>query len=206
MNGNNNFQALQQASCVQYAGGLLARMGVEFGGDRMAGREFNVAMDYGKSQTFFAKLAGNLQNQEPFRKAVAKLIQGYMERSFAGEQTPMGAPWADLKPTTIAQRKRQGLVPIIKLQATKKGKKSIKFVPTATGFIVEAVDYMDYHNTGTSKMPARRWLMSGKEMTTGEPADGIKAIAEAQLTQGLGSFVQGEISRTPAFVKNLLGL
>lgn len=172
----------------------------------MASKEFDIAMNYGAATTFFAKLAGNVQNQVPFRKAVAKLIQSYTERSFAGEQTPSGAPWADLKPTTIAQRKRQGLVPIIKLQATKKGKKSIKFTPTANGFTVDFIDYMDYHNTGTGKMAARRWLPTDQEMTTGAISAEIRAIAEGQLSQGLGQFVQGEISRTPNFVKNLLGL
>ena len=172
----------------------------------MATNEFNISIDLREAETFFAKLASRIQNQVPFRQAVAKLIADYIEKSFAGEQTPSGAPWADLKPYTIRMRQAKGLVPIVKLQATKKGKRSIKVVPTSTGFRVEAMDYMDDHNKGKPNMAARRWMPTEQEMTSGAIAKDIKAIQEAYLTQGLKGFVQGEISRTPDFVRNLLGL
>jgi hypothetical protein len=172
----------------------------------MANKEFDISVDTRQADTFFAQLAARIQNQVPFRQAVTKLIARYMEQSFAGQKTPAGVPWANLKPATIADRNRRKLVPIVKLQATKEGKKSIKIKPTSTGFVIEVVDYMDIHNRGTDKMAARRWMPTEQELTSGAISQEIREIEEAYLTQGFGGFVKGEVSRTPDFVKNLLGL
>lgn len=169
-------------------------------------KEFDISIDYKQAETFFARLAGRIQGQAPFRKAVAKLIADYIEQSFAGERTPAGVPWADLKPYTIRMRQAKGLVPIVKLQATKKGKQSIKVIPTSTGFRVEALDYMDDHNKGDARMPARRWMPTEQEMASGAISKDIEALQEAHLTQGLGDFVKGEASRASNFAKKLLGL
>lgn len=169
-------------------------------------KEFAISINTAQADTFFARLAGKIQDQVPFRKAVAKLIANHIETSFTNQKTPSGAPWANLKQSTIDQRNRKKLVPIVKLQATKEGKKSIKVKPTSNGFVIEVADYMEHHNTGTDNMAARRWMPTEQEIVNGAISQEIKALQEGYLTQGLGDFVKGEVSRTPDFVKKLLGI
>lgn len=172
----------------------------------MASQEFNISIDTSQAQTFFARLAANLQGQAQFRKAVGAIIEKYIQGSFDGERTPAGVPWANLKPKTVAARTRKGQVPIRKLQATGAGKAGISVVVTGTGLVVQmSKDYMDLHNVGTRTMAARRWLPTEQELANGAIGQEIESAASAFLTQGLGGFVQGEIGRTGDFVSRLLG-
>jgi phage gpG-like protein len=79
-----------------------------------------------------------------------------------------GRPWASLSPKYREQKqKRYAGQPV--LRATGKMQDSAKIVPKGDGFDVKTTQYGRYHQSGTSKMPARPWV--------GIPDKSLKQIA-----------------------------
>ena len=79
-----------------------------------------------------------------------------------------GRPWASLSPKYREQKqKRYAGQPV--LRATGKMQDSAKIVPKGDGFDVKTTKYGRYHQSGTSKMPARPWV--------GIPDKSLKQIA-----------------------------
>lgn len=111
----------------------------------------------------FVNGAGNMSPY--FDKMDSKVIE-WKDRQFGSEGMYMGRPWKPLSSSTIQNRLALGFGAGPILQRTGKLKSSIKMVFKSQH---EArwkgtADYYQYHQLGTSKMPARPMLGWNAEM------------------------------------------
>ena len=93
------------------------------------------------------------------KSELTKLVEDYNKENWASQTDPVtGAAWAPRKPPT-------GSWPILrksgKMEETTKFSSSGPMQFTAR----TAVNYGGFHMTGTSKMPRRRWLGIGPDLT-----------------------------------------
>jgi phage gpG-like protein len=162
----------------------------------MADRNFDIKVDSSSATGVLGELTVKLQGLNTLHQQLAEMVEGKLALSFDTESDPTGKAWKALAPSTIAVRRRKGLVPIKKLQATGRGKRGINVVIIKTGIRVEVggdnTDYMEFHETGSRIMPQRRFVPTEDELR-----DEIEAIVTAYLTPSIGGFVRGEIARTP---------
>lgn len=87
----------------------------------------------------------------------------YMERqtklNFAKQSDPDGAPWAVLSPSTLARKKTNAI-----LRETSTLVNSVNSESSAKeGRVFATTGYGLYHQTGTTKMPQRKFLGFGAE-------------------------------------------
>jgi len=114
------------------------------------------------------KLKGGLNNLSPVFSAIEKEMMGNVNNNFGTEGAFLEKKWANLKPSTIAQRLRSGFSAGPILQRTGKLKNSTyRKEKTNTRVVVgNRASYYPYHQLGTSKMPQRqimRWTNTTKE-------------------------------------------
>lgn len=172
----------------------------------MVDQFFQFDIDTSQIDSYLGELTLRLQGLDPLYDTIAAdIIQPFIDQRFDTETDPTGTPWAELKPETIRQRQRKGLVPIKKLNATGKGRKNIKVTAESGGVKVSYgdndTDYMELHNTGTKRMAQRRFVPTPQEIESGEVGRQIQEAAESYLTPGLGRFVKGEIRRTKRILR-----
>ena len=99
-----------------------------------------------------------ISNPTPILQQIAAQYQQQIERSFEGEVDPNdNSPWADLSSATL--REKQRLYPgAKKLVRTGKGKQSVRVVVRGIAIWADMDDIMQYHHTGTHKMPKRDFI------------------------------------------------
>jgi len=93
----------------------------------------------------------------PLMKTIGTLVEGQTKRRIAVEKrSPDGAPWAPLKPSTIAnRRKRSSSI----LTDTGRLLGSISHTATSRQAIIGTnVEYAGFHQSGTRKMVARPFM------------------------------------------------
>jgi len=123
-------------------------------------------------------LAENLRRltEVPSRaaRAACEDIKAAIEKQFDEGKDPYGRPWKPLARSTIAR----GRTPP-PLTDTGDMRDSIEVKPMAGAgiSITIGVDYASYHQTGTSRMPARKILPEGNDM----PPEWEEAIGRAML-------------------------
>lgn len=99
-----------------------------------------------------------ISNPTPILQQIAVQYQQQIERSFESEEDPNdNSPWADLTPATLRQKQR--LYPgTKKLVRTGRGKQSVRVVVKGIAIWADMDDIMQYHHTGTRKMPKRDFV------------------------------------------------
>lgn len=80
------------------------------------------------------------------------------EKQFVTETDPEGNKWADLAPSTLAQKRRLGYPDDILTRTGKMRKSAIAIASAKTLVITMRSEYAIYHQEGTSKMPQRKIL------------------------------------------------
>ena len=100
----------------------------------------------------------NMRNLGPATRKMSLELRRVVNASFRTEVAPSGVPWAPLRPATIAARQRRGLVPIRKLQATGRLKRSIHITVKRGVQLTADAPYAGYLQHGTSKMAARPFV------------------------------------------------
>lgn len=105
------------------------------------------------------KLAANMRKlakvpSRASRAASEKIAEAIQEQFDAGVD-PYGEPWAPLAPSTLERKRGPGI-----LDETGAMRESIEVSPMAGAGIKVTVgtDYAQFHQTGTSRMPARKIL------------------------------------------------
>lgn len=115
-------------------------------------------------QAFFAYAGYKARDlREPFRKIAFEVLLPGIAEQFATEGERSGEFWEDLStPYDLYKELRWGPKPI--LEASGAGKAALlnpgafEIHAHSMRYSPDAPEYMDYHQTGTSKMPARPWL------------------------------------------------
>ena len=103
-----------------------------------------------------AELLHKTENLQPAVAEAAQQILQRVQRDFAAQRDPGGARWAGLRPATRA-RKRGGA--ILRETGALAGSIGIRSSGgNAVAIASTGVDYAIYHQTGTSRMPQRRFL------------------------------------------------
>ena len=124
---------------------------------------FNV--DVNKSSLgVLEEIAFRVVNAAPLMNEIGSIIYDQIIDSFENERDASdGSPWAELAPSTIQSRQRRGYTPITKLRASGRGERAITLSIASNTLRIEIGSdgsYMQYHISGTSKMPKRNFLPS----------------------------------------------
>jgi phage virion morphogenesis protein len=112
----------------------------------------------GQGFSQFDDLARKLKSLDRPLGEVGAFLERKAKLRFASETAPDGRKWAALRPSTIAQKKRLGKSSRI---LTRDGGMvaSIAFRVSGNAVTVKpSVDYAIFHQTGTSKIPARPFM------------------------------------------------
>ena len=108
----------------------------------------------GKAGVQVGKLKGKTKS---LPRAIAKATT-YMERStklnFAKQSDPDGKKWEGLKPSTLAQKKTNAILRETATLVNSISSSSAGLI----GQVSAGTEYGIYHQTGTSKMPQRKFL------------------------------------------------
>lgn len=104
------------------------------------------------------KYGSRLRNLEPPLRGFANYFLTETEKQFVSEKDPEGNRWADLAPSTLAEKRRLGYPDDI-LTRTGKMRKSVDAIATAKTLVIRMrSEYAIFHQEGTSKMPQRKIL------------------------------------------------
>ena len=137
---------------------------------------FNVDID-NSAMPILEEIAFRVVHAEPLMNKIGDIVYDLIADNFEGEHDSNGSPWADLAPSTIKARTRKGYTPITKLRASGKGERAITLSIASNTLRIEygggGTDYMQYHRSGTSKMPKRDFIPSEQNIERN------KAIADA---------------------------
>ena len=124
---------------------------------------FNVDISQ-SSLGFLEEIAFRVVNAAPLMNQIGSIVYDQIIDSFEHERDASdGSPWAELTPSTIKARTRRGYTPITKLRASGKGERAINLSIASNTVRIEIGSdgsYMQYHQTGTSRMPKRDFLPS----------------------------------------------
>jgi phage gpG-like protein len=144
-----------------------------------------------------ASLLQALDDFQPVIEDFGRQISAAEKGNFASQGAGFGLPWPALSPLTLAEKQRKGypstsLVRTGALQAAVG--ESVMLTPTSVqvGVDLSAVPYAAYHQTGTSRMPARVLVAVSDDMidemmqtlraylanATGGDLTGISIVAE----------------------------
>lgn len=128
-------------------------------------------------QNKFKKLAKVVDGREITRKVANVLLQE-AEAAFDNEVSPDGKPWAKLNPSYKKRRYDRGYTGNI-LQVTGDLVKSLNIdYGDSVAMVGAGEPYGQYHQMGTSKMPARPFLGLGDDGVAE-----IKAILHRELSK-----------------------
>lgn len=113
----------------------------------------------GNAQMKVADLARKARSlHKPMREATV-FMERQTKKRFLTETDPDGAAWADLRPSTIAQKKTSTILReesiLVNSVASESG--------GSVGRVYATAEHGLYHQTGTSKMPAREFLGIGAD-------------------------------------------
>ena len=124
---------------------------------------FNVDVNKSSLRTL-EEIAFRVVNAAPLMNEIGSIIYDQIIDSFENERDASdGSPWAELAPSTIQARQRRGYTPITKLRASGRGERAITLSIASNTVRIEIGSdgsYMQYHRTGTAKMPKRDFLPS----------------------------------------------
>ena len=97
-----------------------------------------------------------MDNPRPLAEAYGSYMLQSAQRSFATETSPDGVPFAALAASTLERKRRAGKAGNKILVFSGVGQNSVRVRISRDRAELRTEDYMDYHRTGTSRMPARR--------------------------------------------------
>jgi phage gpG-like protein len=177
----------------QVEGAQTAAMGASGGvvGAGSFGDILDQTAKFGELDALFGHMANEVQDgsYESRMDELVPLIQACEQRSFLAEQTPGGEAWTPLAESTIAHKgKRSGLIGahstilidtgrLFESLTLEDGTSDTIWI-TGDKFLTfgTSVPYAIFHETGTSRMPAR-------------PAVGINDATADQIADAIGGFV-----------------
>ena len=97
------------------------------------------------------RIADRIADPSDLVQQVGERQLEFIEEGYAGERDPDGAAWAALAESTLRQKKGPS---ILTEEGTGRGSYSLS-VSGNSGEITNSDDKMKYHQSGTSRMPAR---------------------------------------------------
>lgn len=102
-------------------------------------------------------LSSRVRNLDPPLRGFGNYLGRKTEQQFVQQEDPDGRPWADLAPSTLAQKRRQGYPDDI-LTRTGKMRRSFKAIASSRSLTITMSFPAQFHQSGTRKMPQRRIL------------------------------------------------
>lgn len=121
----------------------------------MSGYSFNLTT--AKTKRLMQELGSRVQNIEPPLRGFGYYKEQEIQRQFDEEVDPDGKPWAELAPSTLAKKRREGYPDKI-LTRTGKMQKTVKAIASSRNLYIKIGFPGGFHQRGTSKMPQRRIL------------------------------------------------
>ena len=104
------------------------------------------------------RYGSKLRNLEKPLTGFGNYFVSETEKQFVTETDPDENRWADLAPSTLAEKRRLGYPDDI-LTRTGKMRKSVNAIATSKALAIKIQsEYAIYHQEGTSKMPQRKIL------------------------------------------------
>lgn len=120
--------------------------------------------DLQASDAVLGLLHDRLSHLQPVIDQETAVMQQAQQENYAGEGAAFAGGWAPLAPSTLAQKRRQGY-PERTLYRTGKLEENVgqaveqtddgDFIGATVGIDLSVVPYAAYHQSGTSRMPAR---------------------------------------------------
>lgn len=128
-----------------------------------------IIVDTRETRAYFSRLMGRLKDMRTPNRRASRILANLVHSTFDKQQTPQGAKWRKLRPSTQRWRRRQGYAPGPILNASGYLRSSIVPQSGRTGFTLEAsAPYADVHQEGNSgnlmygrglaPIPARRFM------------------------------------------------
>jgi len=108
-------------------------------------------------------LAKRIKNLEKPTLEATTYLERQTKLRFAKEVDPDNAPWARLKPSTLARKTTNNIL----IETTTLVNSITSFALGVTGKVFTTIDYGIYHQMGTRWMAARRFLGINDEDTQG---------------------------------------
>lgn len=111
-----------------------------------------------RTQEMLKIFKSKVRDLSPPLQGFANYLKEETEKQFEQEKDPEGDRWADLAPSTLAQKRRLGYPDKI-LTRTGKMRKSVRVAVSGRNLIFAiASPYAIFHQEGTKKMPQRKIL------------------------------------------------
>ena len=114
----------------------------------------------------------------PLMQSIGSLLEGSTRQRFADKQPPDGDPWADLMPSTKAQKHGGGGILVEYGDLMRSGTYHASSASVAVG---TPESYGKYHQTGTRHMVARPWL-------------GLSTSDKTAINELLDKFMMGAVN------------
>lgn len=146
----------------------------------------------------FGAIAQRLQRTDILMDRIGNRIEYRINEAFDGEQDVIDeSPWAALAPSTIENRRRRGYGAGPILQASGRGRRSIRVKVSRSQLEISYDDHMAHHQRGGDRLPKRQFAPMAEDAEKGPLADEIKTMTEEWLNPSIGGFLRGELAALP---------
>ena len=141
------------------------------------------------------KLTQALTDFSPVLISIGKVVSKYEQLNFDSQGSVFNSPWHPLSPNTIKQKERLGFTQdLVRTGKLRDSLQDLMFTPTSVS-IPNKIDYANYINLGTSKMPAR--ILVG---VSRDEVEEIKQLIQEYLTEH--GWTPGSFTITSSLQKN----
>lgn len=139
----------------------------------------------------------------PLMLRLKPIVENVIEDSFDKEASPSGQPWAALAASSVRQRQRKGQGGKL-LQRTGEGKRSVKVTISGNRLYITYLKRMEYHQTGTRRLPKRQFSPEAQDFDRGALGDQVRDEIRIYLNPTLGQFTQGAFNSAGSIARRLL--